>query len=98
MAKQTYYRQCVLTQPTERGQTRLVTWIPERHHGIDIEAGVTLRLKGQRPVEEPGTIQASDPYLPGRWTVESVGSQRRPESVVKDLAHHWHRSRQVTEA
>ena len=87
MAQETYYRQCVLTRPTERGITQTVSWLPERAHGLDTEPGVVVRLKKH----------GSEEYEPGQWTVESVGTQRRPERLVKDLAHNWQRMRAATD-
>jgi hypothetical protein len=88
VARDTYYRQCLLERPAENGGTiRLTTWIPERHKGVDVEPGVTLRVK------EFG----ADDYMDGRWTVASVGSTRHPEARVKERAHNWQKYRAATD-
>jgi hypothetical protein len=88
MAQQTYYRQCVLTQDLGEGATKqITTWIPEKGNGIQVEEGVSLRIK------EHG----SDDYQEGRWTVASVGTQRQEESRVKERAHNWTKYRSATD-
>lgn len=88
MARETFYRQCSLTRPSEGGgEVRIVTWIPERGNGIDIKPGVTMKIA------EHGSKDFSEE----RWTVQSVGTKRQPESRVRERAHNWQKYRQATD-
>jgi hypothetical protein len=87
MARELFYRQCVLTQPCEAGETRLVTWIPERGNGIELKPGCTLVVRDYHTGEP----------MPGRFTVESVGTEKRPEAEVKERAHNWKKYREATD-
>lgn len=89
MARETFYRQCVLTREGEHPGTKhqITTWIPERGNGIEITPGVTMKLA------EHGSKEFSDE----RWTVASIGSERQPESRVRERAHNWQKYRQATD-
>jgi len=75
MAKrELFYRQATLTREREEGgSVRLVTWIPEKQDGIEIDMGCTMRIKQHG---------ASD-FGEHRWTVEAIGSERPDEKRVK---------------
>jgi len=83
MAKEEFYRQCTLVKKSENGETRTVSWIPEK--GISV--GCTLRLK------DPITNE----YMDGRWTVASMGQERRSAKYVKERIRLARRYRQATD-
>lgn len=89
MARETFYRQCVLTREGEKtgSEHRLVTWLPERGNGVDLAAGCTLKVAEHGSKEFPNE----------RWTVASVGTQRQSEKRVKERAHNWTKYRQATD-
>ena len=87
MARESFYRQCTLERPGDLGMVQLVTWIPERYNGIDIEPGVTLQIKQH----------GADKFEPERWTVQAVGTERQSEARCKDRAHKWTKYRAATD-
>lgn len=88
MAKETIYRQCQLECPTSTGgKKQLVTWIPEKHGGVMIEAGLRITLRDPRTKGD----------LDGIWTVVSVGSMPREGSWVFEKQISWKQHRKATD-
>jgi|APSaa5957512535_1039671.scaffolds.fasta_scaffold149025_1 hypothetical protein len=88
MAKEVLYRQCVLEKPSTTGGTiQTTTWIPERHQGHQIEAGIRVTLKDPRTKED----------LEGVWDVKSVGSMTRTSTEASFQAQAWKHWRGVTD-
>lgn len=88
MARETFYRQCILERDNpEGGKVQTTTWIPERYEGTEIKPGVTMKIKRH----------GSEEWEDGRWTVASVGTSRKPEKAVKERAHNWTKYREHTD-
>lgn len=68
MAKQTYYKQCRLQKPTERGVMEQTSWIPEKF----ATEGKVLKLKDGDGNWEDG------------WIVKTAGTHRLEEKMLPD--------------
>jgi len=64
---ETYYKQCVMHRPTEKGKMVHTAWIPEKF----ASQGRQIRL-GKKGSTEYTHV----------WTVEQVSQGRQPESYV----------------
>lgn len=90
MASEIQYRQCVLEREDRGpngGVVTTVSWLPERHRGVQVTPGVRVSIRDPETGDE----------VPGVWIVKSVSADGLPESVVKDRAHNWDRSRKVSD-
>jgi hypothetical protein len=67
--KVTYYRQCRLVKPLDRGEVQQVSWIPEPHATV----GAVLRL-----LEGPGTWSDG-------WRVVEAGRNRLRTDQLPDF-------------
>jgi len=88
MAKQVNYRQCRLRRKDGDGVRETTTWLPERHRGIAIAAGVVLSLINS----DTGMRQLD------RWTVVSVSQESlSPERMREKSREHtkWRKATDV---
>ena len=87
MAKQVNYRQCHLRREDGRGIRETTTWLPERHRGVDIVAGVVLSLV------DPGTgMRQLD-----RWTVVSVSRESLSPERMRERSREHTKWRKATD-
>ena len=71
MSKNVYYRQCVLSRPTETGVMKQMSWIPERF------------ATKSRPVK----LRDDDGVWTDGWKVDRVGEIRLEEGELPDYHH-----------